>query len=669
MRLLLGPLACVIAASGTAQLTVWAEEFENGCTQNCLASGYIGVGGAWSVQFTGPNGPCGNRWFISCQENGNPAGTCGGGCGNNETLHVGNDGTTCTSPNGCFFCPSGDCGAAYDASCPPGICAVCCSCQSSRTDARAESPAIDLSGWSTLTLRFKYMEGGAGTTDNALLDYFDGTVWSQLADLPKSPVGTCGTQGLWTNYSIALPASANNNPNVRIGFRWVNDDDGAGGDPSVAIDDVEILAPYTPPGTGLVVNELSNGPTGNKEYIELAVVGPGCTADIRGMKVDDNNGVANNGFGNLMNGSGVSIGHIRFNPASAQWATVPVGSLILIYNGTDLNALVPPADLDDTAPNDSIYILPATSTLLQGCGNFPDGLVTATYPNCTFGGASWTWIGLRDQGDAGQTRDPQGRYFHGISYGPNLQNMNNGGLDNLRITTAGGAASVLWFNGGNFRQAASFSAGPVVGNETPGAANNASNRAWLKGIRCSVLPVELLYFTASAGAGGVRLAWATATEQSSDHFVVDRSTDGRWFSPIAHIPASGASATRVDYVHDDAPAPAGLLYYRLRQFDQDGAEHTGPVAAVLPGSDGPPMAAWGEAGAVRLDLGGGDARWRLLDSAGRTLAEGRATGTAGIVVPAGPSLLLVHDARAQHVLRIVSVNGHVAVTAVGTPQR
>ena len=93
-----------------AQLSIWAEEFENGCTQNCLASGYIGVSGAWSVQSTGTNGACANQWFISCQENGNPAGTCGGGCGNNETLHIGNDGTTCTSPNGCFFCPSGDCG-------------------------------------------------------------------------------------------------------------------------------------------------------------------------------------------------------------------------------------------------------------------------------------------------------------------------------------------------------------------------------------------------------------------------------------------------------------------------------------------------------------------------------------------------------------------------------
>lgn len=661
MRYFFGPLACLAFVQVPAQLSIWAEEFENGCTQNCLASGYIGVSGAWSVQSTGTNGACANQWFISCQENGNPAGTCGGGCGNNETLHIGNDGTTCISPNGCFFCPSGDCGAAYDASCPPALCFVCCSCQSSQTDARAVSPVIDLSGWNTLTLRFKYMEGGVGVTDNALLDYFDGAVWTQLADLPKTPTGTCGAQGLWTNYSIALPASANNNPNVRIGFRWVNDDDGAGTDPSVAIDDVEILAPYTPPGTGLVVNELSNGPAGNQEYIELAVVGPSCTADIRGIKVDDNNGVANNGFGTLMNGSGVSIGHLRFNPAIAQWATVPVGSLILIYNNADLNALVPPIDLDDTAPNDSIYILPANSGLLQGCGNFPDGLVTATYPNCTFGASSWTWMGFRDQGDAGQSRDPQGRYFHGISYGPTLQNMNNGGLDNLRITTASGAASVVWFNGGNYRVAANFGFGPVAGNETPGAPNNAANEAWLEGQRCEVLPVELLHFTASEIGGIVRLAWATASEQNSDHFTVDRSTDGVWFVPIAQVPAAGDAQQRIDYLHDDVEPPARTVYYRLRQFDRDGTEHTGPVAVVVR-SGTVALSVWAQDGQVHLLTAGAAVRWSVVDLLGRTFTTGGPSTDPVIGIPEGAALLLVEAGAERQVFRVVRAGGAAVVS-------
>lgn len=40
-------------------------------------------------------------------------------------------------------------------------------------------------------------------------------------DIPKS-INCGGGQGRWTQYSIALPASANNNPNVKIGFRSGN---------------------------------------------------------------------------------------------------------------------------------------------------------------------------------------------------------------------------------------------------------------------------------------------------------------------------------------------------------------------------------------------------------------------------------------------------------------
>ncbi|MBK9758884.1 MAG: hypothetical protein IPO90_02650 [Flavobacteriales bacterium] len=644
----------------TAQLSVWAEEFENNCNQNCFASAYTGVNGGWTTASTGTNGACANKWFVSCQENGNPAGTCGTTCGNNETLHIGND-PSCISPNSCFFCPSGDCGAAYDASCPPALCSFCCSCLSSQTSTRAISPVIDLSGWGTLTLRFKYMEGGAGVADNAMLDYFDGSVWTQLADMPKTAAGSCGSQGLWTNYSIALPASASFNPNVRIGFRWVNNDDGSGADPSIAVDDIEILTPYVPTGSGLVVNELSNGPSGNKEYIELAVVGPGCTADIRGIKVDDNNGVANNGFGTLMNGSGVSIGHNRFSNA-AQWATVPIGSLILIYNNADVNALVPAMDPSDTAPQDSIYILPANHVLLQGCGNYPDGLVTGTYPTCTYNAGSWTWMGYRDQGDAGQTRDANGRYFHGFSYGPSIQNMNNGGLDNLRITTLDGITRVIWFNSGDYRQAANFGNSLVAGYETPGDFNNPSNRIWMRALRCAVLPVELIRFEAEDIGNTVRLRWSTASESNSDHFLVDRSSDGQWFEPIASTSAAGNSQQQVDYLYDDQQPLQGISYYRLRQFDLDGAEHTGPVVAVVRQPHGTCTVNGDAAGIQAWFTGNEPQPWSLVDMTGRILASG--TGVESpvrVAVPEGISLFMAGSADAPMVFRVLGTQSGVLV--------
>ncbi|HAA01119.1 MAG TPA: PKD domain-containing protein [Flavobacteriales bacterium] len=187
----------------------------------------------WSVTNTGTNGANANRFFISCQENGNNAGQCGSGCGSDQSLHIGN---VSTSLAAFIFCPTGDCGAAYDDSSP-----------AEATDKRAESPVISCVGQSNITCTFVYMENGEGSNDDASFWYFNGATWAQLDPIAKSPL-TCAPQGTWTNYSVTLPASANNNPNVRIGFRWVNNGNGNASDPSFAVDDIRLISnPTTPP--------------------------------------------------------------------------------------------------------------------------------------------------------------------------------------------------------------------------------------------------------------------------------------------------------------------------------------------------------------------------------------------------------------------------------------
>lgn len=645
-------LSLAMPVCASAQMGVWAEEFENSCAFGCYASAYAGPNGAWTVTNTGTNGACANRWFISCRENGQLVGACGAGCGTNETLHIGND-IGCVSPNGCIFCPTGDCGAAYDAGCPPALCAFCCSCNSAQTDQRAESPVINLTGLANLTLTFKYIENGQGTTDNATQWYYDGAAWAQLADMPKTTV--CGSgQGLWTSYSIALPASANNNPNVRIGFRWVNNNDGSGADPSFAVDDVQITIPYAPTGTGLIVNELSNGPSGAKEYIELIVVGPPCTnIDIRGIQVDDNNGVVYNGFGTSLVNSGVSQGRLRFANVAA-WAAVPTGSIILIYNNTDLNALLPPDDPTDTSPNDRRYILPASHASMEGCSTTPNANTTSGYSACTWGAGNWNYVALRNEGDAGQTRDAQGRYFHGISYGTNGQNMNAGGLDNLRIAASDHTGRVLYFNSGNYRLAANFTSAVVVGNETPGAPNNAANAAFIGTFDCS-LPVELLDFSGASEEGMVRLRWSTGSEENSAWFIVERSADAAAFMPLARIPAAGISHQRRDYVFDDAAPMPGVNYYRLRQLDADGS---GALSRIIAVQHAEPRRLWASSapdGSVWIGGGDGPARFTLHDALGRLIAEGLIDAWPHAVrVPAiGPGLLRVRTSSGAHHLPVI----------------
>ncbi len=224
---------CLILFSKTnCAQTFWTETFGTGCNQASVANGAVPTGsnGAWSVANIGLNDPSANEWFVSATENGNAVNACGSGCGTNKTLHIAN---VSTSPNS-FFCPSGDCGAAYDA----GFGANDVS-----TDKRCESPVINCTGQTNISLSFKYMTEGDPGFDFAEVHYFDGVVWNTLSLLAPTANGICFPQGLWTAFTIALPPSANNNPNVRVGFRWVNNDDAIGTDPSIAVDDVILFKP------------------------------------------------------------------------------------------------------------------------------------------------------------------------------------------------------------------------------------------------------------------------------------------------------------------------------------------------------------------------------------------------------------------------------------------
>ncbi len=91
------------------------------------------------------------------------------------------------------------------------------------------------------------------------------------------------------------------------------------------------------------------------------------------------------------------------------------------------------------------------------------------------------------------------------------------------------------------------------------------------------LPVDLLSFTATPLTDAVRLDWVTSREVDNDRFIVERSKEGRDFTPIGAVPAGTGTYAFVDA----APFP-GQNLYRLRQVDLDGGEAVyGPVMARL----------------------------------------------------------------------------------------
>ena len=226
LLLLLGVL------KGNAQI-FWVENFESGSSSGMVANTYTGPNGAWTLISTGTEDAQHNEWYVSCAEAGHITGGCGSACSSGDlgaTLHMGsNDGLTTTDP-----------GASYDAG---GLCGGLGICVT--TSRRAASPTINCTGKYGITLSFYYILDGQTTLDSGWVSYSaDGTTWTALATGPTR-TAHCGAQGKWAHFSIALPASANNNPNVKIGFDWKNNDDGVGTDPSFAVDSMALSTPGT----------------------------------------------------------------------------------------------------------------------------------------------------------------------------------------------------------------------------------------------------------------------------------------------------------------------------------------------------------------------------------------------------------------------------------------
>lgn len=203
-----------------SQSVFWTENFGTGCSQGQFASAYTSTNGAWTeADLASSNPPFPNEWYVSATEAGMGVGICGDGCINtatltNRTLHISSS--------------LSDLGAAYGAG------ALC------YTDKRVESPTINCTGKSSISMTFLYMQEGVTNVDYVRVVYYDGSTWSTINTPPKTANSSCGGQGLWTSYTVTLPASANNNANVKIGFRWHNNDP-TGADPSVAIDDIQLL--------------------------------------------------------------------------------------------------------------------------------------------------------------------------------------------------------------------------------------------------------------------------------------------------------------------------------------------------------------------------------------------------------------------------------------------
>lgn len=329
-------------------------------------------------------------------------------------------------------------------------------------------------------------------------------------------------------------------------------------------------------GQTVIINEVSNGPAGAQEYMELLVVPDGpvtpCTPqsclDLRGWMIDDNNGFHGSG--------GVAQGAARFS-AHALWSCVPVGTIIVIYNAEDVNPAIPSIDatLGDgdcsilIPSSDLSYFEYTNTTPAAAPCDYPSGWGNDPAPN-------WSNLALANTGDCVHIADAAGCMVFSLCYGNVSQNAS--------VHFPGNGGDRVWY----FTNGDPFSAGAWVqgcagdiavcgsDDQTPGTANDAANAAWMATFNNGCVPPQqqqplIASTTSTAGCGCDGTATASASGSSTPYaflwFASTWAPLGQSTEEITDLcggtyhvivtSASGCKDTATVVVSEDTPVHAG----------------------------------------------------------------------------------------------------------------
>lgn len=274
-------------------------------------------------------------------------------------------------------------------------------------------------------------------------------------------------------------------------------------------------------GQTLIINEVSQGVSGNMEYVEFVVVDStvvySCTSptppciDIRGWIFDDNSGYHGT--------SGIASGCIRFSFDNL-WSCVPLGTIIVVYNDADPNPEMPADDLLLNDGNCKISA-PISNTALFESNSTTPGAVACSYPATGWTpGGNWSTTLLANGGDCARIVDLAGCEVFSVCW--STANQNN------LIYFSGGATSatsatntVYYFNSGDPEDVANWTIGcadiPACGQEdqTPGAPNNAANDAFIAQFNNSCQPITPIVASAAVDMDAGCLCDGQATASGS----------------------------------------------------------------------------------------------------------------------------------------------------------
>lgn len=186
----------------------------------------------------------------------------------------------------------------------------------------------------------------------------------------------------------------------------------------------------------VIINEWSQGSGGSREWVELLVVaGP---ADLRGWDLGD-----------------ATPGDLVFSDDLA-WSAVPAGTLLVIYNASDPDTILPPDD--DNSGNCRLVL---------------------AHDNGRFFSGTWPALANTTVSDNPHLRDAAGTTVHDFTQAPGLHPGSQQGVAFVGETAVHVADPAQW-------QMVPASAA------TPGAGNGGVNSSWVAGLCSGVTGVDLV---------------------------------------------------------------------------------------------------------------------------------------------------------------------------------
>jgi len=154
-------------------------------------------------------------------------------------------------------------------------------------------------------------------------------------------------------------------------------------------------------------------------------------------------------------------------------------------------------------------------------------------------------------------------------------------------------------------------------------------------LNCIVLPIELLNFSATPQSNSILTTWSTASETGNDFFTLERSYNTFDYVTAGTVKGAGNSTTPISYSFEDREPAPGIIYYRLKQTDLNGAfSYSAPVAVRFSPVKGSmylvPNPASGQTNLVYNSVDKSRTQIKIMDMKGFGVYRGEVMADAGV---------------------------------------